>query len=251
MAGNSALFVKANKLMREGYSRKQAFAAAYSEMGEPRKVKRKPARTVARNPAPVKRKTRAITQSAAESYVRRPSQITKKKPTKRLTARRAKNLRVPVGVFPNPKARFTWQPYGTPENISYAAHSKNGTRFYVTKRERGNYQLAAHFPNGDIRYYEFGSLAGAKSGAKEVENQSGLFVTTKRNPSRYKTTQNALRGRSPSSSKSGQNNLYKVEIIYPTGNCKLMAQFYTPAAAKEYAKALAVKYDTYSVRVYT
>ena len=43
MAGNSALFKIANQLMREGYSRKQAFAAAYSEMGEPRKAKRKPA----------------------------------------------------------------------------------------------------------------------------------------------------------------------------------------------------------------
>ena len=54
---------------------------------------------------PVKRKTQARTQATAEGYVRRPSQITKKAPSKRLTVRRIKNLRAPVGLFPNPSAR--------------------------------------------------------------------------------------------------------------------------------------------------
>lgn len=54
---------------------------------------------------PVKRKTQARTQATAEGYVRRPSQITKKKPSKRLTVRRIKNLQAPVGLFPNPAAR--------------------------------------------------------------------------------------------------------------------------------------------------
>lgn len=62
------------------------------------------------NPAP-KRKTSARTQSAAEAYVRRPSQITKKAPSDRLKKRRTVNLQSPRGVFPNPsnrpyKARF-------------------------------------------------------------------------------------------------------------------------------------------------
>lgn len=54
---------------------------------------------------PTKRKTAARTQRAAESYVRRPSQITKKAPSKRLKKRRTVNLQTPRGVFPNPSRR--------------------------------------------------------------------------------------------------------------------------------------------------
>lgn len=57
------------------------------------------------NPAP-KRKTSARTIKAATAYVKRPSQITKKAPTKRLATRRIKNLQVPRGVFPNPAPRM-------------------------------------------------------------------------------------------------------------------------------------------------
>ena len=56
---------------------------------------------VKKNPAP-KRKTSARTQSAAEAYVRRPSQTTKKAPSARLKKRRTINLQTPRGVFPNP-----------------------------------------------------------------------------------------------------------------------------------------------------
>lgn len=59
---------------------------------------------IRKNPAP-KRKTAARTQRAAEAYVRRPSQITKKAPSKRLKKRRTINLQSPRGVFPNPKTR--------------------------------------------------------------------------------------------------------------------------------------------------
>lgn len=97
--GKSAIFKKANQLMKEGYERKQAFAAAYSELGEP---KRKTVRKQAKKNPSTKRKTRATTMKAAESYVHRVSQVTKKKPSKRLVKRRTVNLRVPVGVFPNP-----------------------------------------------------------------------------------------------------------------------------------------------------
>ncbi|MHB8071865.1 MAG: hypothetical protein ACYDHF_07975 [Candidatus Cryosericum sp.] len=53
MATNSAIFKKANQLMREGYPRAQAFKVAYSELGEPvRKTARKVVRKVVRkNPA--------------------------------------------------------------------------------------------------------------------------------------------------------------------------------------------------------
>jgi len=99
---NQDVFTRANQLIKEGYERKQAFAIAYRErdadlahlFGKP-KAKRNP----------VKRKTAARTQRAAEGYVYRDSQVTKKKPTKRLVTRRAKNLQAPRGVFPNPKKR--------------------------------------------------------------------------------------------------------------------------------------------------
>lgn len=61
-----------------------------------------------KNPAPrktVTRKTKATTMPAAKKYVRRASQITKAKPSKRLVNRRIKNLQVPEGVFPNPRKR--------------------------------------------------------------------------------------------------------------------------------------------------
>lgn len=57
-----------------------------------------------KNPAP-KRKTAARTMKAAVGYVNRPSQITKKAPTKRLKKRRTINLQTPRGVFPNPSPR--------------------------------------------------------------------------------------------------------------------------------------------------
>jgi len=101
MAGNAALFKKANALMRKGYTRKQAFAALSTG---PKRAARK---TMKKNPVrplrPIKRKTRATTMAKAKAYVRRPSQASGKPATKRLAARRTKNLRVPVGVFPNPR----------------------------------------------------------------------------------------------------------------------------------------------------
>jgi hypothetical protein len=73
---------------------------------------------------PTKRKNQARTQARAEGYVRRPSQITKAKPSKRLVSRRIKNLRVPMGVFPNPsKPKYPGaMDIGYP---TYAAFSKD------------------------------------------------------------------------------------------------------------------------------
>lgn len=62
---------------------------------------RNPVRPLKKSAAP-KRKTAATTQKAAEAYVHRNSQITKKAPSKRLKTRRTKNLRIPTGYFPNP-----------------------------------------------------------------------------------------------------------------------------------------------------
>jgi len=51
------------------------------------------------------KKNPARTQRAAVGYVNRPSQITKKAPSKRLKKRRTVNLQSPRGVFPNPSPR--------------------------------------------------------------------------------------------------------------------------------------------------
>lgn len=89
-------------LMRfHGLSKAEAEKRARSLAAKKNPAKRK---TQARTVAP-KRKTQARTQRAAEDYVYRQSQVTKKAPTERLITRRSKNLTAPVGVFPNPKSR--------------------------------------------------------------------------------------------------------------------------------------------------
>lgn len=90
-----------------------------------------------------KRKTSARTQSAAESYVRRPSQITKKKPTKRLIVRRTKNLQVPSGVFPNPvKQSLTARPRKTK-----AALSDKSFHVQESFNEGGPWKTVGIFPS--------------------------------------------------------------------------------------------------------
>lgn len=52
----------------------------------------------------MKKKARRRVSSSAKSYVTRPSQITKRAPSKRLRKRRVKNIKKPVkGRFPNPR----------------------------------------------------------------------------------------------------------------------------------------------------
>jgi hypothetical protein len=131
MATQSAIFKRANELIREGYDRKQAFAVAYSENGEPKRARK--------NPAP-KRKTAARTQKAAIGYVNRPSQITKKAPSKRLKKRRTINLQTPRGVFPNPGklvSRYDVQyfdMYGKPEHMPFH-YKKDAMEFAKDKIE--------------------------------------------------------------------------------------------------------------------
>ena len=98
----------------------------------------KRARSLAAKKNPVKRKTQARTQSAAEDYVYRQSQVTKKAPSKRLIKRRAINLQTQRGVFPNPAKR---------EKQIIVEYELSGQNF--AKRNRGMYgwkELAA-FPD--------------------------------------------------------------------------------------------------------
>lgn len=107
MATQSQIFKRANVLIKQGHDRKQAFAIAYDEMGKPTRKSTK--KTVKKNPA---KPARAVKKTAASkrntrgknTLIERVSQLTKKKPSARLVARRKKNLKAPRGVFPNPMA---------------------------------------------------------------------------------------------------------------------------------------------------
>lgn len=125
MVNQSAIFKRANVLIKKGHDRKQAFAIAYEEAGK----------SVKKNPAP-KRKTAARTQKAAVGYVNRPSQITKKSPTKRLKTRRAKNLRSPKGVFPNPARKNPVIP-GIKKISHPLIKPKNDDAVYVRESSNG------------------------------------------------------------------------------------------------------------------
>src|SRR6202142_3987253 len=84
----------------EGKTARQKASAFIKQLG----IKRGQYEIIKENPVrSIKRKTRATTMAKAKAYVRRPSQASGKPATKRLAARRTKNLRVPVGVFPNPR----------------------------------------------------------------------------------------------------------------------------------------------------
>lgn len=94
-----------------------------------------------KNPAP-KRKTKARTQDSAEAYVYRNSQVTKKRPSKRLVVRRAKNLEIPAaaGAFPNPvKKRVTSRPHRSARKMVYCVESG--------RSDKGPWRSEGIFPN--------------------------------------------------------------------------------------------------------
>lgn len=101
MATQSQIFKRANVLIKKGHERKQAFAIAYDELGPPTKraAKSNPVKKV-KKAAPAKKRT----TRGKNALINRVSQLTKKKPSARLVARRKKNLSSPRGVFPNPMA---------------------------------------------------------------------------------------------------------------------------------------------------
>lgn len=97
---------------------------------------------------PIKRKTRATTQRAAESYVRRPSQITKRKPTRRLVVRRTKNLQSPRGVFPNPvKKGLTARPRKTRAALTDKTFHVQAATLKKDGSQQGPWVTLGVFPN--------------------------------------------------------------------------------------------------------
>lgn len=296
MAGNSAIFKRANVLMKQGHDRKQAFAIAYAERDKdlahlfgtdkPKhkaaRAKKNPAQkkhdptywvivthpagylsfrsdsgytgsqpysslpgntvkqkvsafikqlgikrgqyeVIAENPAP-KRKTRAVTQKAAVSYVNRPSQITKKSPTKRLRVRRTKNLRVPVGVFPNPsKSR---------NEIVYVIHVLTGGKIlgFLTQSGKVTTELAEawQFPTkSDAEFY------AKKAFKKGYEFKVYSITLFHRNPIAEKTTKREKRGLFEQ-----PEFPFRVESSTDGNKWRAEGSFRTEMIAREYARAL-------------
>jgi len=91
------------------------------------------------NPA---RKSAARKPAAKRAYVNRPSQATKKPPTKRLKARRAANVRG-SGMFPNPKPRWAFDVQDADKGI-YSVHSRTG-KGYVKVAEFRDYNHAVEY----------------------------------------------------------------------------------------------------------
>ncbi len=311
MAGNSAIFKRANVLMKQGHDRKQAFAIAYDESGKTAKkaVKKNPVKraewnefsgtgtkrsyqlitdhlpggrsmftidpvydsrgrfiaysvkdfgitenawtihknfdrivnakkfvasllagTVKKNPAKrsVKRKTRAVTQKAAVSYVNRPSQITKKSPTKRLRVRRTKNLRVPVGVFPNPsKSR---------NEVVFVIQVLKGRKLVGFLTMSG--KVTAEFPDAwqfptkkDAEYHA--KKAYEKHAGKGYDFQTEEVTFFYNNPIAEKTTKREKRGLFEQ-----PEFPFRVESSVDGNKWRAEGSFRTEIIAREYARAL-------------
>jgi len=202
-----------------GNTVKQKVSAFIKQLG----IKRGQYEVIAENPAP-KRKTRAVTQKAAVSYVNRPSQITKKSPTKRLRVRRTKNLRVPVGVFPNPsKSR---------NEIVYVIHVLTGGKIlgFLTQSGKVTTELAEawQFPTkSDAEFY------AKKAFKKGYEFKVYSITLFHRNPIAEKTTKREKRGLFEQ-----PEFPFRVESSTDGNKWRAEGSFRTEMIAREYARAL-------------
>lgn len=227
-----------------------------------------------KNPAPrkraVKRKTQAVTQAAAEGYVYRNSQITKAKPSKRLVMRRAKNLRVPTGVFPNPSPRQVDEVYareiflfGQNDGDLYRSRTTAIIDNLAKKYVKGTYDKALA-----RKLWRYWADDAAKRYAAEFLNQKTGFpvnVPTREliaemaedeyfdhvvseSPKFAPKTKMRKNPIASATSKGKANFPYCVERKN-TENWNPSGCFKTKSEAIEYAKALAVKYPTLPIRV--
>lgn len=182
-----------------------------------------------------KRKTAARTQKAAESYVRRPSQITKKMPTKRLKKRRTINLQTPRGMFPNPKKRDPtyWVIIKHDGYLSYRSDSG-----YTGSTPYDN--LSGNTPAQKVA--SFIKQLGLKRGQYEIidENES-----TKKNPvSGYAKKVQLEKYKHIAVEMSDNKRAWQVFALFPD----------SPTGAQnaiEYAKAFAKKEPKIFIRVVT
>lgn len=176
--------------------------------------------------AVTRKKTISHSRANKAAYVSRPSQTTRKKPTKRLTARRAKTLKAPRGMYANP--------------IDYgSAHSMYTVSYH------GHYINAASDKNGEVfrvnipgqHLKEYKTLTGAKRAIAAYLKNSQV----KRNPCGAK--------------KNPVEKTFRVEYRTSSGGGWMLAASFPHTVegrknAKEYAEALFEKHSgKYPVKV--
>lgn len=177
---------------------------------------------------PTTRKTAARTQRAAESYVRRPSQITKKALSTRLKKRRTVNLQSPRGVFPNPKARSAQSAIFKKANELMREGYERKQAFAVAYSEKGEPKRARKNP--DSVHFDIDVNSHNAKGAK---------ARTRVNPARRKSPKTWI----------------FVQKAYGKDDWSYLGYFDdTPdgsARAIEYAKAYHIKDPRAKIRVFT
>lgn len=229
---NQDVFKRANQLIKEGYDRKQAFAIAYRERDEDlAHLFSKPRKN------PVKRKTAARTQKAAVGYVNRPSQITKKAPTKRLKKRRTVNLQSPRGVFPNPDVapKYRIMSFSGKKIIGFAATKAEAE--YIARQGRGRW--IQEFDKQGGMYIRKNPSSVHFDIDVNSHNARGSKAKTRTNPARRKTAKQWI----------------FVQKAYGENDWSYLGYFDdTPEGSKlaiEYAKAYHIKDPRAKIRVYT
>jgi hypothetical protein len=134
----SAIFKKANQLMREGMGRSQAFKVAYSELGEPvRKTARKAARKTT-----VKRVVKNPVKRAAP---KRKVTVRRAKPTTTIKLfsnpkRKTQPKKKPVPIVKGHRPRSTYTDY----IVSESANGKTGWKVVATFLHEKNAVEYAH-----------------------------------------------------------------------------------------------------------
>lgn len=100
-------------------------------------ARRAAAGTLKKNPA--KKRKPAAKKTVKSAYVNRPSQITRKAPTKRLKARRTERVAHPVkGTFPNPIPKMTLYATGPFDSSQFMVR----TAYFLDRKEAVQYAQA-------------------------------------------------------------------------------------------------------------
>lgn len=207
-----------------------------------------------RNPA---KRTRA-----KNPLINRPSQITKKKPSARLKARRVKNLKMPKGVFPNPRTRGDIDEvyaqeiflFGTNDGDLYRQRTTYMIDNLAKKYAAGKYDRVAA-----LKLWKVWADEAAKRYAKEyvpdargyvvnvptrqliaekaedyylehVKQESTKFLKPKKNPVRSGLVSRPRKGKFSA--------MYRVEKSTDGKKWKNEGIFPTEKSAREYAEAL-------------
>lgn len=189
-------------------------------------------------------------------YVARPSQITRKRPTKRLVRRRRANLTAGAqGFFPNPQRgpsqikRLTDTNAAGPWEFSFKGES--GKWHFMNRYGRFNeaWQAATHFA-------EIGYPGTPVRLRDESKQEKTIYYTfrhppMKTNPLGPKLVKHAktLRDYGRRNLRMAQAANYLVQVKRGT-QWKTLATFFAEQSARDYAVALHDRYPTQTIRVF-